>query len=79
MATITIVGSTSPKGANTATGTLSTVASNGQGGQQPYIVCTTCTLPSGETLTTTPPWSNWVDPSTATTLRIPAAVVISIA
>lgn len=67
---------------STLTGTFSAITSNPalpNTPPGPQVVLTSCTLTSGATLATTPPWNNFVDPITATTVRVPLTLVQSLA
>ena len=60
---------------STASGTFNSIRLGGEGGPNsvstPHVVLTTTTLTSGAVLTTTAPWSLYVDPVTNTTIRVP--------
>ena len=77
MAVLTLNRSSGP----TATVTFNSIRSSaGDPGSAPgpHVVMTSVTLTNSATLTTTTPWSHYVDPTTATTIRVPLGHVASL-
>lgn len=78
MAVVTLFQSTGP----TLTGTFNSIATGGAsvnpGGGTSHAVFTSCTCTDGSTLTAHPVYKDWIDLTTATTVRVPLSRIKSV-